>query len=436
MNKSNHKKSFLTSKGMSSFYSSIISILIGFAIGILIMFIISFVVDDINFGKGVLTLLEGPFTALKPIKAFGNMVFYAVPLIFTGLSVGIAYKTGLFNIGAPGQFLMGTLVSLLIALNIPSNGNKGLAVGIWLFAVVAGMLAGVIWGLIPGMLKALLGINEVIICIMTNWIAANMTTWIFESMTSLHNVGYGKSGYLITTATTGNGTPTLGLDKLTGNSYLDCSIIIAIVIAIFLWVFINKTSTGYSLRACGLNKFSAKYAGMHDKLNIILSMCIAGGLAALGGCFYYLNPGIEINYQSIYQSLPSYGFDGIPAALLANCNPIAIIFSSLFMRYISYSGNNLVSYGYNRYIADIIIAVIIYLSGFSRFFAELFGKLGKKKNDNYNNITGGSYDNKDPNGDGTVAVKDSLAGEKFFKTLTKGLDLRAPSVTSKKKGGK
>lgn len=368
MTKSKSTK-FFKKRGLQSIGSSISSILIGLAVGIFVMLICSFFVGA-DFWQGVGILVQGPFAALKPMKEIGNMLFYTVPLIFTGLSVAIAYKTGLFNIGAPGQFLVGTMVALLIALNIDSTGKPSQGVLIWLLSVLAGMVAGALWGVIPGMLKAFLGINEVIICIMTNWIAANMFTWVFSAMPHLVNNDSGKSGYLITTAVTGNGTPTLGLDLAFKDSYLDSSILIAIVIAILLWLLINKTTLGYSMRACGLNKFSAKFAGMNDKLNVLLSMALAGGLAALGGCFYYLHPGIEISYKSIYQSLPGYGFDGIPAALLANCNPIAVIFSSLFMRYLYSSGTNLPRSNFNLYFSDLIVAIIIYLSGFSRHFGE------------------------------------------------------------------
>lgn len=363
-------KQFFKKRGLQSLGSSISSILIGLAVGIFVMLICSFFVEESNFLLGVAILVQGPFAAGKPMKEIGNMLFYTVPLIFTGLSVAIAYKTGLFNIGAPGQFLVGTMAALLIALNIDSTGKPSQGVLIWLLSVFAGMIAGALWGMIPGILKAFLGINEVIICIMTNWIAANMFTWVFTEMPQLTNNGSGKSSYLITTAVTGNGTPTLGLDLAFEGSYLDSSILIAIVIAILLWLLINKTTLGYSMRACGLNKFSAKFAGMNDKLNVLLSMALAGGLAALGGCFYYLNPGIEISYKSIYQSLPGYGFDGIPAALLANCNPIAVIFSSLFMRYLYSSGTYLSRSNFNLYFSDLIVAIIIYLSGFSRHFGE------------------------------------------------------------------
>ena len=131
------------------------------------------------------------------------------------------------------------------------------------------------------------------------------------------------------------------------------------------------------MKACGINKYSAKYAGINDKLNIMISMGLAGGLAALGGAFYYLNPGIELQFKSIYQNLPSYGFDGISAAFLANISPLAVIFSSLLIRYLSAAGSNLTSAGYNSYFADIIIASIIYLAGFSRIFQEMIPNIVK-----------------------------------------------------------
>lgn len=380
----NKAKSFFTNHNFASILASLASIVVGLILGVILLTITSFA-PDTDLGEGIKILFLGPFAQTSWLQALGNRIFYAVPLIFTGLSVGIAYKTGLFNIGAPGQFLVGTRVSLLVALNINSIGKPVQAVFVWLLALVFGRLAGALWGLIPGALKAFLGINEVIICIRTNWIAANRFTWIFElkSLDHLKNTLSGKSGYLIQTSVTGNSTPTWNLNVLTKGSSLDCSIFIAILFAILLWLLRNKTTIGYSRRACGLNKFSARYSGRKEKGNIRLAMALAGGLAAIGGCLYYLNPNIEIKWDSAYASLPSYGFDGIPAALLANCNPIGIIFASLFRRYLSSSGSSLALAHYNQYYADRIIAAIIYRSGFSRFFVELYNRY-RQKNHNRN----------------------------------------------------
>lgn len=367
---------FMRRDGVQSVLSSLICILAGILIGFIVMLIIAATSDSVSIGdalRGIGILLAGPFSsgaAAYVATNFGDMIFYAVPLILTGLSVAIAFKTGLFNIGAPGQYLMGTLGSLYVALSLKSEGGlKGVA--IWLLAIVVGVLLGMIWGAIPGLFKALFGVNEVIVCIMTNWIAANLVSWIFSTQSSLINTGHGKSGYLITTSQTGNGTPKLGLDKLFNGSYIDIGIFIAIAMAVVVFIVMNKTTFGYELKACGYNRNASKYAGMNEKRNIILSMAIAGGLAALAGCLYYLNPGIEFKFSTAYTKLPDYGFNGIPVALLASNNPVGVIFSGVFLRYLGQGGDNLVSAGFNRYISDIIIALIIYFAGFSKFIRDL-----------------------------------------------------------------
>ncbi len=359
-------KAFARQEGTKSIGASLISILVGILVGFLLMLIIAPFLRNANPGRGFLYLLTGPFgSTTAALNQFGTMLFYAVPLIFTGLSVAVAYKTGLFNIGAPGQFLMGTMGSLLIALNINTTGNRVAGVFVWILAVLVGAILGFLWSLIPGALKAFFGINEVIICIMTNWIAANIVTWVFTAQPHLANAPEGKSGYLIKTISTGNYTPNFG-----SWSYLDISIIFAIIFAILMWIIMNKTALGYSMKACGYNKDAAKYAGINEKLYIMIAMGIAGALAALGGAFYYLNPNIELQFMSVYQSLPDYGFNGIPAALLANCNPIGVIFSAIFIRWLNASGSFLQRAGYNKYFADIIIAAIIYMAGFARFMRE------------------------------------------------------------------
>lgn len=399
-------KGFYTN-GNRSLLSSVICALMGILIGFLIM-LIALAVPSVRAvahpWQALGSIFAGPFTGLNPLKDFGNMLFRATPLIFTGLSVAIAYKTGLFNIGAPGQFLIGSLLSQLIALTIDSYyAPRVQGVFVWLLAVLVGTIGGILWGLIPGALKAFFGINEVIVSIMTNWIAANMVTWVFsaEGLVHLHNDRATKSAFLINTDYTGNYTPTIGLGKLFGGSYLDIGIIIAIIAAIAVWFLLNKTTLGYSMKATGLNKFAAKYAGINDKANIMISMGIAGGLAALGGCFYYLNPGVDFPWERTYQILPSYGFDGISAAFLANCNPIGVIFSSIFIRYILSSGNSLEIAGYNHYFGDIITAVIIYLAAFSKYTQGVLGKymtkmkvyfdakFGLKNSDQYVNVNAG-----------------------------------------------
>ena len=210
----------------------------------------------------------------------GNMLFRATPLIMTGLSVAVAFKTGLFNIGAPGQYLISTMVTLMVALSIPSSA---VPVGvIWVLAFLAGCLSGALWGAIPGLVKALLNINEVLACIMTNWIAANLVTWMFDISNFKNMVESTKSGYIYKTTFNGVATPKLGLDAIFPGSQVNGGILVAIVIAIAMYILMNKTTLGYELKACGANRHAARYAGIRDKRNIVLSMAIAGALAGAG----------------------------------------------------------------------------------------------------------------------------------------------------------
>ena len=376
---------FFKKEGVKSVVSSILCILAGILLGFIIMVVLALVNDRTTIAdafKGLGILLAGPFSsgnAAYIVTNVGDMIFYAAPLIMTGLSVAIAYKTGLFNIGAAGQFYMGTLAALMVALNINTSGSPALGVLVWILALLAAMVAGMLWGAIPGFFKAVFNVNEVIVCIMTNWISANVVTWVFTNMPDLINRGAGKSGYLITTAMTGNGTPKLGLDQIFKGSYIDMGIIVVLIMAVLIYVILNKTVFGYELRACGSNKYGARCAGMNEKRNIIMSMAIAGGLAAIGGALYYLNPGIELKFDTAYSQLPSYGFNGIPVALLGSNNPIAVIFVGIFIRFLSMGGDQLTSAGFNKYIADIIVALIIYFAGFSMFFKGFLSKLSKKK---------------------------------------------------------
>lgn len=375
-------KKLIRSDGFNSLLSSIVSILIGIFVGFIAMVIITFISPNNTLSDafgGLKIMFSGPFSSnitKYVLSNTGNMIFYAVPLIFTGLSVAIAYKTGLFNIGAPGQYIMGTIGALLVALYIPTTTRMG-GIAVWFLALLAGALLGALWGMIPGLLKAFFNINEVIICIMTNWIAANISSWLFKYTTAIQSTENTKGGFL--SKVSNNYTPKMGLDNLFPGSLIDGGIIIAIIVAIIIYIIMNKTVFGYELKACGANKDAAKYAGLSEKRNIVVSIAIAGGLAGMGAALYYLNPGIEYKYVSQYSALPSYGFNGIASAFLANCNPVGIVFSSLLIRYLNAGGDYLVKFGFNRYVADVVVAVIIYMAGFTRIIKDAINSIAKKK---------------------------------------------------------
>lgn len=374
----------LWNDGTKTVVASLLSILMGVIFGGVLLFVVALCLKMplSSAWEGFRIVLGGVFNTGRDYDAgsvltfginarlVGDMLFRATPLIMTGLSVALAYKTGLFNIGAPGQYLMGTAVSIIVALAIDTSVVPAFLV--WILAFLAAIAAGALWGCIPGLFKAYLNVNEVITSIMTNWIAANLVTLLFDGSRFINNVDFGKTGYTLKTATNGVATAKLGLNFGGGNA--NAGFLIAIVFAAAAYVVINKTTFGYELRACGSNKNAARYAGMNEKRNIVLSMAIAGGLSAAGAALYYLQGDVEF-YWHTSMALPATGFNGIPVALLASCSPIGCIFSGMFMAYLTISGSQLSTFtAYNEYIANIIIAVIVYLSAFTLFFKGLMDK--------------------------------------------------------------
>lgn len=382
------KQTLWEKDGTKTVLASLISILIGLLVGTIVVVIVGIFKDTITpsgIWDGVCLIFAGIFSTGRNAagsltwgynpQALGNMLFRATPLIMTGLSVALAYKTGLFNIGAPGQYLMGTMATLMIALGIPSSAvPTGI---IWILAFLGGCLAGALWGAIPGALKAFLNINEVLACIMTNWLAANIVTWAFDGSNFRNLVENTKSGYIYKTSYNGVATPKMLLDKLFPGSQANGGFLIAVVIAILVYILMTKTTLGYELKACGSNRHAARYAGINDRRNIILSMALAGALSAGGAALYWLAGNTEF-YWSTYQTLPEAGFNGIPVALLAACNPIGVIFTGTFMAMLDVVGTQLTGFtAYNEYITDVIISVIVYLSAFS---LVIRGLLVRKKN--------------------------------------------------------
>lgn len=386
-----------------SVIASLISILIGLLAGAIVILIVG--ISNPSLGiksawEGIQLVTLGIFSTGRNAAgtltfgfnsaSMGNMLFRSMPLILTGLSVAIAFKTGLFNIGAPGQYLAGTAATLFIALSIPTSSVPRWI--IWVLAFLGGMAAGALWGMIPGILKACLNINEVIACIMTNWIAANVVTWLFDisnlknmventKSSDIYSTSYGLTnvdGVLTYVKGEGVSTPKMGLDKIFSGSQVNGGILIAIALAIIVYIVLSKTTLGYELKVCGSNRFAARYAGIQDKRNIVLSMAIAGALAGAAGTLYYLSGNTEF-YWNTYQSLPAAGFNGIPVALLAVSNPIGVVFTGMFMSMLSIAGLQLTSLtAYNEYITDVIIAVIVYLSAFSLLIKNWLS--GRQKN--------------------------------------------------------
>ena len=363
MNKKFSLSNLLDSKGFSAFMATLMAIIIGLIFGFLVMLIAS----PANAGLGFMSVLTGG------LRKLGDVFYYATPILMTGLSVGFAFKMGLFNIGASGQYTMGMFCAMYVGfhMELPPEIH-------WIACVVAGMLGGMLWGIFPGFFKAILNVNEVITSIMFNYIGMYLVDMLIVNDVLMYDGVRARTLYLPESAK----LPLLGIP----GSNVSISIVIGIIIAVALFIVLNNTTFGYELKATGFNKEACKYAGMNGKRNIILTMVIAGGLAGLGGAFAILAPtamaGSSVTYEPI-NVIAANGFNGIAVALLGNSSPLGIIFSSIFISYIQRGGTLSALYGFKPEIIDIVISVIIYFSSFSMLMSgavkNMFAKLNKNQ---------------------------------------------------------
>ena len=331
-------------------------------IGIVVGFIILLCINPAHAGNGILAILKNFLNYKRPelrLKYFGNTLVMAAPLIMCSLSVLFAYKAGLFNIGAAGQYCvaMGVALYAAHAWQLP-----------WILCLLLAILSGAVWGALSGALKAFFNINEVIACIMLNWIGLYLVNNLVQD-TRVMNINLSETYHLRDHAPKAI-LPHLGLDKLLNNEYATIALPLTIIVAILVWVVLNRTTFGYELKATGFNKHAAKYAGMHDKRNIILTMTISGALAGLAAACYYLT-GIE-NYVKA-SSLPATGFSGIAVAFLGGLHPIGVLFAGYFIEHITVGGSTLDTNYYNPQVADLMVSIIIYLCAFV-LFMRLFIK--------------------------------------------------------------
>lgn len=364
MKQGNKSGSIWKNKGFQSLAASLLCILIGLLVGYIVLLII----NPAGATEAIKTIVENFLyypTPAAQLKYLGNTLVKTVPLIMCSLSILFAYKVGLFNIGAAGQYVVGAGASLYCAL----------ALGMpWYVCLIAAIIAGCILGGISGALKAYCNVNEVISCIMLNWISLYAVNML------LSNVKEVASPYTLTLASTNKGAilPSLGLGSFfSNNQYVTIAIPLAVIISIVVWVVLEKTKFGYELKATGFNKFAAKYCGMKEKRNIILTMVIAGGLAAMGAGLFYLT-GFE-QWQTTASAVPAMGFNGIAAAFLGGLNPIGSIFSSYFIQHITNGGAYVDKTMYSAQIADFISALIIYLCGFVLFFKSFMDKRADRR---------------------------------------------------------
>ncbi len=353
------KTSLLRNAGVQSLLASLLCILIGLIVGYIVLLII----EPSGANKAITTIIKNFLTYSRTdtqLKYLGNTLAKTAPLLLCSLSVLFAYKAGLFNIGAAGQYVIGAGASLYfaLALNMP-----------WYVCLIAAIIAGAVLGAISGLLYAYRNVNVVISCIMLNWIS------LYSVNTLLTSVKDSTSPYTLPLASTNPSAvlPTLGLDKLfNGNEYVTIAVPLAIIIAIIIWVVLEKTKMGYELKATGYNKNAAKYCGMQEKKNLVMTMAIAGALASMGAALYFLT-GFE-QWSCSQASVPDMGFNGIAAAFLGGLSPLGSILSSFFIQHISSGGAYVDKTMYCAQISDLISSIIIYVCGFVLFFKYAMNK--------------------------------------------------------------
>lgn len=346
------KRNLLKNDGIQSLLAALICVVLGMLIG----FVVLLFINPAGAGEAILTVMKNFFTYSKTetqMKYFGSTLVNTAPLLMCSLSILFCYKVGLFNIGAAGQYVAGACMSLYAALawNLP-----------WWLCMLLAMAGGAVLGVISGLLKSYCNVNEVISGIMLNWITLYLTNML------LTQVKEPTSPYTITVAHANPSAiiPSIGLGNLfSGNQYVGLSIPLSVLIAVLVWVVLEKTRFGYELKATGNNKNAARYCGMAEKRNTILTLAIGGTLAGLGAAMLYLT-GFE-QWQCSQSAVPAMGFNGIAAAFLGGLSPIGSILASYFIQHITLGGAYVDKSMYCSQISDLISAIIIYLCGFMAF---------------------------------------------------------------------
>ncbi|MDB4866640.1 MAG: transporter permease [Cohnella sp.] len=303
---------------------------------------------------------------LKNPERIGNTFATASPLIFSGLAVAFAFRTGLFNIGVAGQLLVGGFCASVVGLNL--DLPKVVLLPIML---IAGALGGALWSVIPGLLKARFNVHEVVSSIMMNWVG--FWTVYYGVQSYIKNPSSETESKQLPEAAT---LKAHWMTDLFHGSYINLGLLVAVVVVIVVAFIINKTTFGYELKAVGHNRDASEYAGIAVNRSIVFSMAISGAIAGLGGVALYAGNASNIQIGI----LPSQGFDGIAVSLLGANNPLGVLLSAIFFGLL-YSGRGFMNAMTDipPEIADSIIAIIIYFSATSIMIERLIRWLIRRR---------------------------------------------------------
>lgn len=359
--------------------STFIAIVCGFIVAAIVLAIAGY-----NPIHAIVTLFKGIFS--KPAY-ISNVIIKSTPIILTGLSVAFAFKTGLFNIGAEGQYIVGAIASTIVGmkLNLPAIIQIPVV-------IMSGVLAGVVWGGIVGLLKAKFGIHEVITSIMLNWIALYLNNFVanfslFHKPNSMGTYPVNPSSYTMLLGKWKVSEAGIAFFKqhkfLSGiilKTDINFGILVAVAMAIFIWFLLYHTSKGYELRAVGLNRDAAEFSGINVNRNIIHAMVIAGALSGLASALSIT--GMAPHNVSVISVFENNGFNGLSVSLIAGSSPIGCIFAGLLFGGLLYGGQSIQSeLGAPSEIINIMIGTIVFFVALTKvvpILADKFAKRGAK----------------------------------------------------------
>ena len=343
---------------------SLISVVIGIVLGWLILYL----TNPKDAFAGIGTVLAGGFN--EGAAGIGSVLYTATPIILTGLSVGFGMKTGLFNIGASGQFTVGAFTAIAVGVKctfLPA----GLHVAA---AILCGFLAGALWGVIAGLLKAYCKVSEVISGIMLNYTAMLIVNLLIKSF--LYDEKYNRSLPVASSALISKNA----FDFLLPGSNISLIFFGALIVAVVIKILLDKTAFGYELKTTGRNPFAVEAAGVDTKRSCVLTLAIAGAVAGLGGALMFLcDFGDHI---PVSDTILQQGFTGISVALLGLSSPFGIVLAGLFIAYITVGGNYLQLFSYTPDVVDMIIAVIIFCGALVVPIRLLIKKITDKRRHN------------------------------------------------------
>jgi len=353
------KRSFLDIISENTFIHIVLSILLGFVVGAAFLAVMQLSVGE-AYGRLI--------SSVTSLKGFSYVVVYSVPYIVAGLSVAFSFKTGVFNIGAEGQFVVGSMAAAVTSIMLPGLPK-------WLLiplCFLSAMVVGGLWGIIVGFLKTKWGINEVLSMIMFNWIAFYLSNFI-AGLPGIKNEGSAEATRNISE----NASMLFSKDFIKSAGLAPTAnwgILVALTATLIIWFVIQKTTLGYRLKAVGANRYAAEYGGINVNASILTALAISGALAGLAGALQLMGMGGRI---SIFSSQEGFGFAGIVVALIGCSNPFGVFVAGLFYGALMYGGSKLTLVGAPTQLINVIIGTVVYFIAISVIFRNL-SRLKKK----------------------------------------------------------